>query len=149
MQEENKTNSSEDIISERDAFSDSQNRVITKFPMKEDLNFIKTSMPESRKADYHFSYYDYSVIIDFNKKENNKIYLVRISFDGFGCCEIGSKSIPLNIQESHDFRELMNFDNFDQKKLNQVIRKSVKLNQNHIWKDALFEYKLTEKYNCI
>ena len=148
MQEENKTNSSEDIISERDAFSDSQNRVITKFPVKEDLNFIKTSMPESRKADYHFSYYDYSVIIDFNKKENNKIYLVRISFDGFGCCEIGSKSIPLNKQESHDFRELMNFDNFDQKKLNQVIRKSVNLNQNHIWKDALFEYKLTEKYNC-
>ena len=49
-------------------------------------------MPESRKADYYLSCLDSSVFIDFNRSNENLISLVRISFDGYGCCNLDEKS---------------------------------------------------------
>jgi len=133
----------EEIILEKNSFFDSKKNLIIEFPASENLNFLKTSMPETRKADYYLSYFDYSVFIDFNKDENNLIYLIRISFDGFGCCELEEKSKPLNQEDSVDFINIMNYKYFDQNKLNRIIRKSIELNKNNIWEEALIEYKLT------
>ena len=55
--------------------------------MKQDFDFFKTSMPSTRKADYYLGGLDSSVFIDFNRTKENRISLVRISFDGYGCCD--------------------------------------------------------------
>ena len=73
--------------------------------MNKDFDFHKTTMPESRKADYYLCCLDSSVFIDFNSSPNNKISLIRISFDGFGCCNIDNKSKKLNLKDSQKFIE--------------------------------------------
>jgi hypothetical protein len=54
--------------------------------MNSDFDFFRTSMPESRKADFYLGCLGGSVFIDFNLANENLISLCRISFDGYGCC---------------------------------------------------------------
>lgn len=60
--------------------------------VKHDVVLYK--MPESRPCDYCFSLLDGSVFVDFEIKDALS-YLVRISFDGYGCYCIQGASNPL------------------------------------------------------
>jgi hypothetical protein len=60
-------------------------------------------MPNSRKADYYLGCLDGLVFIDFNQSNDNLIFLCRISFNVYGCCNIGSISNPLSIEDSKKF----------------------------------------------
>jgi hypothetical protein len=60
-------------------------------------------MPDTRRADYHLSYADGSVFIDFNH-EDTIVRLIRISFDGYGCCNLEQAStIPMSSTDSKEF----------------------------------------------
>lgn len=102
-------------------------------------SFYITSMPETRPADYHLGYLEGSVFIDFNHVDD-RIYLQRISFDGYGCCDLGTKAAPLDQKDSSAFKEaikdIVNHLNI----LDTLVRKSLKLNHAHIWTRALQEY---------
>lgn len=102
-------------------------------------------MPESRKADFYLGCLDGSVFLDFNYSEENRIYLRRISFDGYGCCNIGNNAICLDNKLSQDFLEEINNDNLNQEKITRIILELIRLNKDNIWRDALEEYKLIEK----
>ena len=45
----------------------------------------------TRPCRYCFALQDDSVFADFEVDSNGCLYLVRISFDGYGCCNISSK----------------------------------------------------------
>ena len=101
-------------------------------------------MPESRKADYYLCCLDSSVFIDFNSSPNNKISLIRISFDGFGCCNIDNKSKKLNLKDSQKFIEEIDKEELNQFAITELVKKAIRINKEYIWADALEKYGLIE-----
>ncbi|MDH7462157.1 hypothetical protein QEG73_12740 [Chitinophagaceae bacterium 26-R-25] len=74
-------------------------------------------IPENRKADFYLGCLGGSVFIDFNKSDDKLISLCRISFDGYGCCEIADTANSLNFEMSQKFIEEIEKDKLDQPKL--------------------------------
>ena len=106
------------------------------------FDFFITTMPKSRPADYYIGCHDSSVFIDFNNDEDGNICLVRISFDGYGCCNLGKHGTPLNKKDSEVFKEIFYNKTLEQNKMEVIIKKAIFLNKSLIWADALEEYQL-------
>lgn len=109
------------------------------------FNFFKTTMPKTRKADFYLGCLDGSVFIDFNRIENDQISLIRISFDGYGCCNLDKKAESLNKEESALFIEELNKDILNQEAITVLVKKAIEINEERIWNNALQEYELIEK----
>ncbi len=103
-------------------------------------------MPKTRIADFYLGCLDSSVFIDFNLNSNGQIYVQRISFDGYGCCEI-ENSKTLDQRDSTKFVEEMNKETIDQTTIKRLVKSLIELNSENIWTDALEEYKFIENKN--
>lgn len=101
-------------------------------------------MPSIRPADYYLGCLDGCVFIDFNLTNNNCIYLRRISFDGYGCCDLDDFSTPMSKEDSQLFIDTYKRKDLDQVVMTLLIKKTIKNNKEHIWQDALKEYSLIE-----
>lgn len=112
--------------------------------MERGFDFFKTTIPETRKADFYLGCLDGCVFIDFNYTTRNLINLCRISFDGYGCCDIENAK-NLDEQLSKDFINEISRDNLDQEKITKLVLELVRLNKDKIWNDALEEYKLIDE----
>jgi len=112
--------------------------------MGQDFDFFKTTMPDSRKADFYLGCLDGCVFIDFNFTTDKRINLCRISFDGYGCCNIDSNAKCLDNLLSKEFIDEMEKDNLDQEKITKVVLELIRLNKENIWTDSLKEYKLID-----
>ncbi|RZK04097.1 MAG: hypothetical protein EOO46_17525 [Flavobacterium sp.] len=99
-------------------------------------------MPDTRKADFYLGCLDGSIFIDFNQSSDGLISLCRISFDGYGCCDIADEANYLNPEMSKQFIEEIEKDQLDQKKLTPLIKEAIRRNKEYIWTDALKEYDL-------
>lgn len=113
--------------------------------MNQDFDFFKTTMPLSRKADFYLGCLDGSVFIDFNFTDDKLINLCRISFDGYGCCNLENNAKCLDHQLSKDFTEEFSKDIFDQKKITKIVLELIRMNKDKIWIDALEKYNLIDK----
>jgi len=110
--------------------------------MNKNFDFHKTTMPASRKADYYLCCLDSSVYIDFNSSPNNEISLIRISFDGFGCCSINKKAKNLNLEDSRKFIQEIERKELNQIAITELVKKVIRINKEFIWTDALKKYGL-------
>ena len=113
--------------------------------MGQDFDFFKTVMPDSRKADFYLGCLDGSVFIDFNQTSDGLISLCRISFDGFGCCNLTNPNNLLNFELSKKFIEEIKKDELDQEKLTPIVKEIIKINHEYIWTDALDQFNLIDK----
>ena len=143
----------EEIVLIDDSFFDSIGNLIIKLPIEEfdittkqiNYGFVRTQMPESRKADFHLGCLGGSVFIDFNRSGDNLISLVRISFDGYGCCNLDNKTKSLSPELSKQFLIEIAKDELDQDMLTILVKEIIKINKENFWMDALEEYKLIDK----
>ena len=110
--------------------------------MNDELAFFITVMPDSRPADYYLGCLGGSVFMDFDNDENERIQLKRISFDGYGCCELRNHAIPMNEIDSRVFKEIIEAQLSDQSLLTAIVKKIIFSNRKLIWEDALNEYGL-------
>jgi hypothetical protein len=127
-------------------FHDTTLEVIAKsyefeLPVKPEFNFYKTTMPETRKADYFLGCLGGSVFIDFCTSDNNEIYLKRISFDGYGCCELQNFENKLDQIDSEKFIQEISREFINQEIMGWLVTKLIKINATQIWKEALEVYK--------
>ena len=99
-------------------------------------------MPDTRPANYYLGCLGGSVCMDFDNHGGERIRLKRISFDGYGCCELNSHTISMGDIDSHIFKQIGKSELFDQLKLTSIIKKTILDNKELIWKDALKEYHL-------
>jgi hypothetical protein len=104
--------------------------------------FSITTMPPTRPADYYLCYLDGCVFMDFNKNQTNQIQLVRISFDGYGCCNV-QNAIPMDPNDAKAFTAMMKAQTLDQSLLLTIIKKTIAANKDLIWEDALAKYGLS------
>jgi hypothetical protein len=108
------------------------------------FDFFKTKMPKSRKADFYLGCLDSSVFMDLNKSKDSLISLCRISFDGYGCCNLTEKINNLNIELSKKFLIEIEKDKLDQKEITILVKEIIKINKDQIWTEALKEYNLID-----
>ena len=109
----------------------------------ENNDFYWTSMPSSRKADYYLGYYNGSVFIDFDNLNDEQVALVRISFDGYGCCKVKSDEVvPVTKNDSAKFKMMFESDNIDQDEMMKIVSATLLANKKLLWEDALKKYKL-------
>ncbi|WP_133607242.1 hypothetical protein [Flavobacterium cheniae] len=134
----------EEIILDNNSFYDSKMNLIIEIPMDRGMNFFKTTMPDTREADYYLGCLDSAVFLDFNVSDENLVYLIRISFDGYGCCNFEDKSKPLSIEDSKIFIQFINQDEFFQNIIGSLVKKAIRINKENIWIDALNEYELLD-----
>jgi len=113
--------------------------------MNEDFDFYKTAMPETRKADYCLGFGNGSVFLDFNRTYDDQIYLVRISFDDYGCCNLDEQTKHLNKEDSRIFIEEFEKVKLDQEKISILVKEVIKSNQEQIWTEPIEEYGLLER----
>ena len=112
--------------------------------VNKDFDFHKTTTPTSRKADYNLCCLDSSVFMDFNSSPDNKISLIRISFDGFGCCNIDIKAKNLDLEDSQRFIQEINKEKLNQVAITELVKKAIRINKEFIWTDALEKYEFIE-----
>ncbi len=113
--------------------------------MTRDFDFFKTTMPDTRKADFYLGCLGGSVFLDFNWTTDKRINLCRISFDGYGCCDNDNNAKCLGDQLSKDFIDEIAKDNLDQEKITKLVLELIRLNNESIWTGALEEYNLLDK----
>ena len=98
-------------------------------------------MPKSRTAKYCLSCYEGSVFIDFNQN-NNLIYLERISFDEFGCLNIGNSENTLSKAETNIFEKEIKKTKIDETQIKPLVLKLIRMNQEKIDSDIFEKYTL-------
>src|SRR5262245_11848123 len=109
--------------------------------MDRDFEFFKTSMPASRPADYYLGCLGGSVFLDFDRRDG-RICMVRISFDGYGCCNLGKSAIGMNESDSRSFTAILSSGQLDQETMAEIVKRSIHENLHLLWTDALQEYRL-------
>ena len=86
-----------------------------------------------------------SVFADFNIDSDGRVYLVRISFDGYGCCATEGKVARMPLDESHTLVKLVNTDDVNRDEIREILYRYFDQNQNVIWQDALVEHELLNR----
>ncbi len=101
-------------------------------------------MPDTRIADYYLGCLDGCVFIDFNLTKDRCISLRRISFDGYGCCNLDDYTVPMTKEESQLFIDIYKKGELNQEIMTMLVTKTININKDHIWQNALKEYGLTD-----
>jgi hypothetical protein len=104
------------------------------------FEFFVTKMPGTRPADFYLGCMDGSVYLDFDLTEDECICLRRISFDGYGCCNLYEDNNHLDKQQSEVFIAELAKEVLDQSVLTPIILQLIGMNIKNIWRDALEEY---------
>lgn len=109
-----------------------------------DCEIFPCKMPESRPSSFCFSLFDGSVFVDFAKK-GGLLYLLRISFDGFGCCSIQGGSNPLGKEHAKAFLKIVRGGMKDKTELLGLIKTAIRLNRPLLGADEpLQKYRLLD-----
>lgn len=70
------------------------------------------------------------------------MYLVRISFDGYGCCNTDDNATKLSLPESQALLELVEADDVNRNEVREILYRYFNQNRNVIWRDALEDHEL-------
>lgn len=105
------------------------------------IDIYRTKVMPTRPCRYSLSLQEGAVYADFDL-EDETIYLRRISFDGYGCCDIEDLVRKMSVDDSKRFIQLVEADKIDEEELTQVLKNYFKDNSDVIWNDALTDHKL-------
>jgi len=85
------------------------------------------------------------VFADFNIDSDGRVYLVRISFDGYGCCPTEGKVSRMPLDESQTLVRRVDTDDVDRDEIREILYRYFDENQGLIWPDALVDHGLLKK----
>ncbi|MCW5956649.1 MAG: hypothetical protein KIT61_08685 [Pyrinomonadaceae bacterium] len=85
---------------------------------------------------------DDSVFADFDVDEEGCVRLVRISFDGYGCCRTADNISSMSPEMSSKWIDLVEANNVTSEDLSGILSKYFRENRDVIWEDALLEHEL-------
>jgi hypothetical protein len=102
---------------------------------------IFTPMLPTRPCKYCLSLQGDSVFADFDIV-HEIVCLVRISFDGYGCCGIPEPDRKMNERDSRKFIEMLESGNIVQAEMSEILTRYFQENSDVIWEDALTDHGL-------
>jgi hypothetical protein len=93
----------------------------------------------TRPCHYCLALQDDSVFADFDKDEKGCLYLVRISFDGYGCCYPDPKAELAKISFDKSARLIKHIErgDFVNPELSEIIQSYLFAIRESVWEDAL------------
>ena len=97
--------------------------------------------PATRPCRYCLSLQRGAVFTDFDFDSEN-VQLLRISFDGYGCCHLEDSHRKMNKKDSVRFIEMIEAKNIVQEEMSAILTRYFKENTDVIWEDALVENAL-------
>jgi hypothetical protein len=91
-----------------------------------------------------FALQDDSVFADFDTDESRQLYLVRISFDGYGCCypEWSNTPVKMSLADSHNLVRLTEADDLDHPDAANILSSYFVECGEAVWIDALRKHSL-------
>jgi len=106
---------------------------------------IRSSEPmPTRPCEYSFAMQDDCVFADFNLNSEECFYLVRISFDGYGCCypSPDGKIGTMNKRDSDNLVDSIQRGGLDQPEVHNIMLSYFLENSEYLWVDALKSHNL-------
>ena len=126
------------------------------------------SMAATRPSDFYLTFYDACVFADFQRvNEGRQVQLLRISFDGYGCCDSSRNDRPFSLMDAESSGQFLatlenyrhNVENHhpqtasnpsdaitsvrERENILAILRKYFAENlANGLWQDALDQYSL-------
>jgi hypothetical protein len=85
---------------------------------------------------------DDSVFVDFDITLAGAVYLVRISYDGYGCCVPGHQVGKMDIPNSRYLIAAILTNNLDSPRATEILQSYFRANKIMLWEDALSEHGL-------
>lgn len=86
-----------------------------------------------------------SVFADFNIDSDGRVYVVRISFDSYGCCRTDGNVTRLPLDESHTLVQLVETDDVNCDEIREILYRYFARNRDVIWQDALEDHELLKR----
>jgi len=104
---------------------------------------VRTATPmPSRPCDYCLALQDDSVFADFSLDEEGRIYLRRISYDGFGCNSGIGKVGKMSVADSQVFVRAVQSNEVNDPQMLALLLNYFSSNSRILWADALEEHAL-------
>lgn len=103
-----------------------------------------TQVMPSRPCKYCLALQDDSVFADFDLDEQGCLYLVRISFDGYGCDRTDPENRPAKMSLEHSLIliQLIEKDNLNENEAAEILAEYFRANRMLLWEDALLAHGL-------
>lgn len=99
-------------------------------------------MPSSRPAHICLGLQGHSVFADFDLDPDGRLFLVRISFDGYGCCGTPVDMPRLSAEDSASFLAMRERGAFDRDAAAPILYAYFAEHRDLLWPDALAEHGL-------
>ncbi len=106
---------------------------------------IRSEVPiQSRPCQYCLAMQNDSVFADFGVDEQGCLFILRISYDGYGCCEPEPKAKPGVISKESSMRLIALIENNELKKpeATSILKEYFLENKEILWSEALKEHGL-------
>lgn len=96
----------------------------------------------TRPCDFGLALQDDSVFTDFSADETGHVYLVRISYDGYGCNNGLADIGRMSDEESRELLAAVEHDSLDTPRIHELLLAYFEKNMSILWEDALCEHGL-------
>ena len=106
------------------------------------IEIRKAGISSTRPCRYSLGLQDDRVFADFDVDNNDRVFLARISFDGYGCCPTTGKVSGMAGEFSKSFIRLIETNEVSSGELATILSQYFRENSNVIWKDALEDHDL-------
>lgn len=106
------------------------------------MDIRNSEIMPTRPCKYSLALQDDSVFADFNVSPKGRLYLVRISFDGYGCCEPKLKVDEMNTLSSEQFIASVESNNLQSPEMSELLSSYFRENKSALWEEVLIEYEL-------
>lgn len=101
-------------------------------------------MLPSRPCRFCLCLQDSSVFADFDVDPDGRVYVVRISFDGYGCCHAPADVGRMSDRDSAALLAMVDHDALTAD-AEPILRSYFQRNRDALWSDALAEHELLER----
>lgn len=98
----------------------------------------------TRECAYCLSLQGGSVFADFGLPQDRRLYLLRISFDGYGCCTPEEEVSLLDHETTNKLIKAFESNEFESQTsyISEVLKEYFTRNKQYLWEDALIEHEL-------
>lgn len=96
----------------------------------------------TRPCKYCLALQDHAVFADFQINEDGNLYLMRISYDTYGCCEPENKIMGIEITSTNQLISAIESNNLKTQTVTSILIGYFRAHKDVLWEDALLEHKL-------
>lgn len=96
----------------------------------------------TRPCRWCLSLQDGSVFADFDQDADDRIFLRRISFDGYGCCHLPEAVTRMSSPDSRVLIDSFARNSIDNPRIEPLLRAYFQHIADMVWRDALIDHEL-------